>query len=116
MDCISLFSIIHYFLNVLLYLYLLWAVVAWQNSPAVARGDLTAAEFRLVPVGSAGIFSWPPAHWNIKGESVTFWEEKPSVGRPIKQQPPVALPLLFTARVVTSQARGQPSPSALVDP
>lgn len=47
---------------------------------------------------------------------MTFWEEKPSVGRPVKQQPLVALPLLFTARVATSQARGQPSPSALVDP
>lgn len=55
--------------------------------PSSRPGDLTAAAFRLVPVGSAGIFFWLPAHWNVKGESVTFWEEKPSVGRPVKQQP-----------------------------
>lgn len=74
--------------------------------PSSRPGDLTAAAFRLVPV---------PAHWNVKGESVTFWEEKPPVGRPVKQQPPVGLPLLLTARVVTSEARGRPSPSAPVD-
>lgn len=83
--------------------------------PSSRPGDLTVAAFRLVPVGSAGISFWLPAHWNVKGESVTFWEEKPSVGRPVKQQPPVGLPLLLTARVVTSEARGRPSPSAPVD-